>query len=552
MNRHRWTNISTARAHYAAGDTLAAGAPIEAFFEIAARCNLRCQMCAIGYDATYRGAEGRPPFFEPDLFARLRPIFPSLVRAYLFGLGEPTLNKHLPDYIAELTSLGVEVWFNTNATLIDEEKAEAIARAGAECVTVSIDGATAATYETIRRGAKFEACVRGIRALVDAGRRYGRPKVNLSFVAMASNIGELPAMMDLCAELGAYGVHIEPLYLQPDSADLVDNYQRENLGNAGAARAVRLFDEAIARAASLGLDLTSRFRGERAEFNYVARARRERRDWTCSEPWSSIWVTSGGDVRTCCINDTAFGNLWQNSIEEIWNGERFRGFRAQHARREPATGCGTCMANGRIRNSAYFRTVERVTYRPMFDPLPVARRELVTIDTPHAGTTVTDPLVVTGRIVAPALQPIDLELMIDATPAANFHDLGFFRGDAFAMAVPIEFATEGAHVIWVRRSGETTGWGHREVFLWRPDAETNALRVVDDALFVLPVNDAPLAPSLTLGAHKWRHVRWSTMFGERGCMNVGRADLRALPPGNYDAEVALFGRNLGAFVLQKL
>jgi MoaA/NifB/PqqE/SkfB family radical SAM enzyme len=469
MDKRRWTNVSAARAHYEGRDVISADAPIEAFFEVAARCNLRCQMCAISYDVAARVKDNRPPFFEPDLFARLRPIFPSLVRAYLFGLGEPTLNKHLPDYIAELTSLGVEVWFNTNATLIDEEKAEAIAKAGAECITVSIDGATAATYETIRRGAKFDACLRGIRALVDAGRKYGRPRVNLSIVAMASNIAELPAMVELCAELGAYGVHVEPLYMQADSVDLVQNYDRENLGIVGAARASQLFDDAVARADDLGLDFTSRFLGERSEFDYVARASSERRDWLCSEPWSSIWVTSGGDVRTCCINGVAFGNLWKNSIDEIWNGQTWRDFRAQHARREPAVGCGVCMANGRERNSAYFRTVERVTYRPMFDPPNVAPGALVKIDTPIARSTVHDPLVVTGSVAA-SLELTEVELMIDATPAANFKDAGHFDGDAFAFSLPIPYVTEGAHVIWARRRGAASGWAHREVFLWRPGA----------------------------------------------------------------------------------
>lgn len=34
------------RASYAAGELRAAGRPLEAFLEISARCNLRCQMCA--------------------------------------------------------------------------------------------------------------------------------------------------------------------------------------------------------------------------------------------------------------------------------------------------------------------------------------------------------------------------------------------------------------------------------------------------------------------------------------------------------------------------
>src|SRR5438045_8797304 len=127
MDQRRWSNISSARSAYDAAANTINSWPIEAFFEIAARCNLRCQMCAINYDSRYQPRSGRPPFFEPELFARLRPIFPSLLRAYLFGLGEPTLNRHLVDYIRELSAAGVEAWFNPHATPHDSKQAEEIA-----------------------------------------------------------------------------------------------------------------------------------------------------------------------------------------------------------------------------------------------------------------------------------------------------------------------------------------------------------------------------------------------------------------------------------------
>ncbi|HLJ74704.1 MAG TPA: radical SAM protein [Thermoanaerobaculia bacterium] len=472
MNNLRWSNITAARHAYETGGEIAGRGPIEAFFEVAARCNLHCQMCAINYDSRYKPRSGRPPFFEPDLFARLRPIFPSLLRAYLFGLGEPTLNKHLVDYIAELSDAGAEVWFNTNATLIDTAMAEAIARAGADKITVSIDGATAATYETIRQGAKFDHVIRGIRALVNAG-----IAVNLSFVAMASNIDELPAMVDLCADLGATGVHVEPLFAQPTSADLMDHYSREHLGRA--TNVAGIFDEASQRAADHGVTLASRFMGERNEFDYLRRVREDRIDWTCSEPWSSIWVTSAGEVRTCCINETSFGDLYQQSIDEIWNGSEYRAFRSQHARREAAKGCGNCVANGRVRQSPFFKTIEAVTYRPVILPATLDDSRTF-IDAPAEGAAISDPLIVHGATG----MPIDLELMIDHTCVYALHATG-----RFAIEAPIPFVTEGAHLVWMRPRGEQRGWPAREVFLWRSTpASASPLRLA-------PESERPAAPS---------------------------------------------------------
>src|ERR1700730_3065697 len=107
MDERRWENLARARYSYESGQVETAPGPLEAFFEVAARCNLHCQMCAINYDTRYLPGSKRPPFLTPDRFHRLQPIFPTLLKAYLFGLGEPLLNKHLVDYVKVLSSSGV-------------------------------------------------------------------------------------------------------------------------------------------------------------------------------------------------------------------------------------------------------------------------------------------------------------------------------------------------------------------------------------------------------------------------------------------------------------
>src|SRR6188768_3444134 len=113
----RIENVLAVEAGFVARDDRAWGRPREAWIEVAARCNLRCVMCPISYDPRYQGGSG-PEFLTPDRFAALEPIFPTLQRAHLFGLGEPLLSPHLFDYARRLTAAGVEVWTTTNATLI--------------------------------------------------------------------------------------------------------------------------------------------------------------------------------------------------------------------------------------------------------------------------------------------------------------------------------------------------------------------------------------------------------------------------------------------------
>jgi radical SAM protein with 4Fe4S-binding SPASM domain len=459
MDAHRWQNVTAARLSWSAGAARTADSPLQAWLEVSARCNLRCQMCAINYDSRYRPQGTRPPFFQPELFARLRPIFPRLLRAYLFGLGEPTLNPYLIDYIRELSAAGVEVAFNTNATLIDDAKAREIADAGTKRVTVSIDGAQAETYEAIRVGATFEKVMRGIRALIAAGL-----EVDFSMVAMKSNLDDVPRLVDLCADVGGKGVHVEPLYSQVGSPELDEHYARENLG--GVPGAVDRFEDAARRASQHGIRFGSRFRGVET-FDYVDVAREQRATWTCSEPWASIWVTSAGDVRTCCLNDKSFGNLNEETFEEIWNGDAYQRFREQHARREHPEGCANCILNGRVQATTFFRPTQAVTLRPYFESLPEpSADDDVILETPTQGATVVEPLTIEGR-VRRGVDPRSIDVMIDYT------HVEYLNRKKFKVLVPTSFLSEGAHVLWMRSRGGR-GCAYREVHFWRPPLSSRA------------------------------------------------------------------------------
>jgi len=492
VERARWLNVVESRRRYEEGAREAAPGPLEAFFEVAARCNLHCRMCAINYDTRYLPGSRRPPFLTPELFSRLETIFPTLLRAYLFGLGEPLLNRHLVEFVRRLSSAGVEVWFNTNATLIDEEKAEALARAGATNITVSIDGATAETYERIRVGAKFSDCLRGIRALVAAGRRHGNPAVDLSFVAMASNLHELPKLIDFAAHSGVRGVHVEPLYSQIQH-DLQEHYSRENLALLGAGQVDDHFQRARDHAERQGVRLASRFLLDGGSADYVERARSFRNWWTCSEPWSSIWVTSAGEVRTCCINETSFGNLFEHDFAEIWNGAAYSAFRRVHAEgRETPAGCANCIRNGRPRHSPFYAPLEAVTYRPIATPGEAPRVSTsAAIDWPLENAIVTDPIVVTG-----AVPDGSGEIVIDRAFPIPLASVGVVEGGRFAAVLDLPFVTEGSHLVGLRAAPGEEIEAEKTVHLWRPRAGEGETRVSGLAGCLMTLKRPPVRPRI--------------------------------------------------------
>ena len=67
----------------------------------------------------------------------------------------------------------------------------------------------------------------------------------------------------------------------------------------------------------------------------------------CPYPWSSIKIASNGDVVACCRDlehKTVLGNVFEEPLVDIWNGERFQHMRRSLARRSPedVSACANC------------------------------------------------------------------------------------------------------------------------------------------------------------------------------------------------------------------
>ena len=74
----------------------------------------------------------------------------------LIGLGEPLLDSKIFDRIAYCEQHGVSTLLSTNGTLLDEKMSEKLLATPLAHITLSFDGASKETFETYRKGAKFE------------------------------------------------------------------------------------------------------------------------------------------------------------------------------------------------------------------------------------------------------------------------------------------------------------------------------------------------------------------------------------------------------------
>lgn len=168
--------------------------------ETSMACNIACSMCPWH---TVRKILSDSGLMERAVWEALLPHLEQIDSVDLSGGGEPLLHPELPERIAQAKAAGCTTGFLTNGTLLDENMAARILEAGADWLGVSMDGATAETYEHIRKGASFEKVCANIRTLTALRDRAKAPYLIIQTVLLPQNIEEIADMVRLAADLGA-------------------------------------------------------------------------------------------------------------------------------------------------------------------------------------------------------------------------------------------------------------------------------------------------------------------------------------------------------------
>ena len=145
-------------------------------------CNLECVHCYA--DAEIRRFAGELTTEEAQRM--IEDLASINTPALLISGGEPLVRADILDLAEYATALGVRVTFSTNGTLIDEKKAERLAKIGVTYVGISIDGGEA-RHDLFRgKAGAFQGAIRGIRNCRAAGIRVG-----VRFTVTQENLGEL-------------------------------------------------------------------------------------------------------------------------------------------------------------------------------------------------------------------------------------------------------------------------------------------------------------------------------------------------------------------------
>jgi radical SAM protein with 4Fe4S-binding SPASM domain len=315
------------------------------YIETTNRCNLRCRGCII-----YRGN------WEPDRDISLAEIIriidqlPDLEQVYLHGIGEPLLNKELPDIIRHLKSRNVHALFNSNGILLNDQRQQELVAAGLDELRISLDAGSTGGYQKIRGSNRFEQIVENLKSLrlLQKQRRVTYPKLSLWFLGTRDNIAELPGLIELAAEIGIEEVHLQRLvYFQDDEgygvARAAESLQDTTDGLSG------LIEKSQELAVRHGIRFNASGQSEPAES--LQGETEAKLPWSkCYRPLTLMYITANGNVLPCCISpfSTAdydsiiLGNVFENSLDEIWLGSKYVNFRKQYQTATPPKCCRGC------------------------------------------------------------------------------------------------------------------------------------------------------------------------------------------------------------------
>jgi len=311
--------------------------PVMLDIEGVSRCNFRCGMCQVS-----RWPDGRRA--DDMSFSDYKALLdsqPGLVEIKLQGMGEPLLaaetyfemiryarQRHL--WVRSTTNGSLLHHDGNYKKLIDSDICE---------IQVSVDGASAGSFEAIRQGGKFEQVCDNCKQLHNYCLQVGKKRTRMWVVVQKENYNELEQVPALAAKLG-----FERLTLSLDLNDFGQpEWQQRNdridmHHQFTVARGRRL--EQLGKAC--GVEVTFWFIDEKFELGDPQKL--------CPWPFQRVYISSDMRVVPCCMisNPEVFDLGDARDLDRVWNNVQLQAFRRRHLAGDIPQICRSCYApNGK-------------------------------------------------------------------------------------------------------------------------------------------------------------------------------------------------------------
>jgi len=259
--------------------------PIHLDIEVTNACNLRCPFCAVTFKNWGPYLRG---YMDLALFTKIidEGVENGLCSVKLSLRGEPMLHPKLFEMIRYAKDKGImDVYINTNGTLLHEYKINHLIDAGLDRISISFEGITREVYESYRVGANYEKVLSHIKnlRLIREKRGLTYPQIRVQTVLLPELEESFPQYVEFWQSIGDEVAYLDARLETPD-----DDHR--------------------------GL---------------VA-------NWSCPFLWQRMVVLWDGTLLPCLMHGVSdfslmsLGNVKEISIKEMWQGKKAIQFRELH------------------------------------------------------------------------------------------------------------------------------------------------------------------------------------------------------------------------------
>lgn len=284
-------------------------------------CNFKCIFCPTADVELLKEVNRKACMMKEELFRKVIDDLSFLLKRknsvinciHLYKDGEPLLNPSFCDMVRYARRNGVArvLSTTTNGSQITEKLASELVTCGLDNIRISIEHVNNEGYRDICRSQhSYDEILHKVRLLYDAKKKQ-KSKLNIRVKITDTGFS--------ATELERFHNDFRPFCDQTRVDSL--------MGWSDSSRK----DFTLGKTPETGMDGSTKLHDQ----------------IVCPDPFSKLSVNSDGTVSVCCVDwshGLVVGNVCENSIEEIWNGERSKEIRRLHitGNRCKITVCRSC------------------------------------------------------------------------------------------------------------------------------------------------------------------------------------------------------------------
>ena len=266
-------------------------------------CNLRCPLCPCGLG----GITYPTKLMSLETFSIIINKLPSSIKnVSLYNMGEPFLNPDLLLMIKKLKAKSYKIEVHSNFSFYRKDDFfEELIASGLDILTLSIDGASQATYSQYRQGGNFDLVMGNLRKI----QKYNQEKINSTlkivwkYLVNRYNESELEKAKDIADSLGIQFV--------TDVMGLGDDLVDYRLTTSLEARKQTWLPAGK-------MYIKDCYKDKKTSYLF---------DCPCPELFSNSTIKPDGKIVGCCWvakQENVFGDLITSSFEDIWYNNLYR------------------------------------------------------------------------------------------------------------------------------------------------------------------------------------------------------------------------------------